>query len=601
MPMALWPINTPSLKSLLHYSARLFFIICCLFFLMACSHLAADQIAEHAHTVDAAQTTHKKTLTSNSHLQQQLNAEFILQREGPNNAFNAFYQLAIDSGNLILIERLARIAVASQNSLYIEQSANLWLSVAPDSEAANALKLQILVKNNRSKEVSTLLIKAVQHSVSLRFLPLYLEENIRDNDQVAIIEKAILSLPPPVQNNQYIQLSHAHILLLTGQYSLAIAMSEKLLSNSNTEKSEALYLILSFSQKNAGQLNDAIKTLTQASKALPENTRLLTPLIDFLVENNQPNRALSTYQSVPLNAPEKQHLGINLMRSLLEHNLPDFALTIAYKLTNIPTGLSDQVQYLTAIALSQQGKAADAILAMEQVSGALRSNASNQMALWLYETGQEDSINEMILSRTLPTNLAEHVAAISGLHEEKGRTDLSYDLFDRALIALPESNIIRYRKALLADTIGQWDITESELKTLLKKDADNPQYLNALGYTLLTRTSRIEEAMSYIELAYEKVDDDPAIIDSLGWGFFLKGELEQSTYYLQKAWSLLPDAEIAAHYGESLWKQRHYEEAEHIWGTALKASPDAQILIDTIQRLSPSLLDDSTQDKPHDS
>jgi tetratricopeptide (TPR) repeat protein len=194
--------------------------------------------------------------------------------------------------------------------------------------------------------------------------------------------------------------------------------------------------------------------------------------------------------------------------------------------------------------------------------------------------------------------MPEQVAAISRLHEEKGNIDLSYELLNHALIALPESDVLRYRKALLAETLGNWTVTEIELKILLEKDPDNPQYLNALGYTLLTRTARIDEAMNYIESAYEKADNDPAIIDSLGWGFFMKGELEQSSYYLKKAWSILPDAEIAAHYGESLWQQRHYKEAIDIWKAALKASPGTPLLLDTIKRLSPSLMDELEQDKP---
>ncbi|WP_262368545.1 hypothetical protein [Marinomonas sp. IMCC 4694] len=588
--------DTQPLKGLFNRHARLFFNVVCLLFLTACSHLTSEQTPEKTVAIDIKTTP---TLVSHDYIRKQLNAEFILQREGPNKAFEAFYQLATESGNLLLIERLARIAITSQNPLYIEKSANLWLSADPYAEAAYALKLQIIIKGNRSKDVTDLINSAIQNNVPLRFLPLYLEENIRDNTQVTTIEKAILALTQPAQNNQYVQLSHAHILLLTGQYQLAIEISEQLLSHHDTEKSEALYLILSFGQKNLDRLEDAISTLKMACEAQPGNRRLLMPLIDFLVENHQSDNAIATYRAAQLNAPEKQQVGINLMRSLLERDQPDLALTVAYSLPNTEQGLSDQVQFLTAIALSQQGKKADAIRAMEQVNGALRSNASNQMALWLYEASQENTINDMILNRTLRENMPEQIAAISGLHEEKGRIDLSYDLFNRALIALPESDIIRYRKALLADTIGLWEVTESELKILLQKDTNNPQYLNALGYTLLTRTTRLDEAMTYIELAYEKVDDDPAIIDSLGWGFFLKGELEQSSYYLQKAWSLLPDAEIAAHYGESLWKQRHYKKAIEIWRTALERSPNTPLLLDTIQRLSPTMLDDAQQETPH--
>lgn len=594
MPVVLGPVHKKYPQKPITKGILLFFTLLSLPLLNACSQNTTQQNT----LPPSKETPITESFANKGKIEELLNAEFTLQREGPNKAFEAFYELASKSGNIALIERLTHIAVVSQNRLYIERSANLWLSVDPTSEAAYSLKLQVLIKDNRAEEVTTLLINAMRHKVSLRFLPIYLEDNVRDNDQVNTIETAIYALPPELKNNQYIQVSYAHLLLLSGKYQLAINASEKLLAQKNTDKNEALYLILAFSQKSLGLLDDAIKTLQTASQYFPKNTRTITPLIDFLVENEQPKAATEFFQKTDLETPEKLQVGINLMRTLLEHNQPGLALATANDLPEKQLGLSNQVQYLTAIALAQLDKKAQAVKVMEKVDGALRTNATNQIALWLYDDNKENDINNMVLRRTTRENMPEQVAAISRLHEEKGHTDLSFELINNALIALPESDALRYHKALLADTLGNWKITEKELTTLLQKDPDNPQYLNALGYTLLTRTKRIDEAMRYIESAYEKADNDPAIIDSLGWGFFLKGEFEQSSYYLKKAWSILPDAEIAAHYGESLWKQRHYKEAIAVWEAALETSPDTPLLLDTIKRLSPSLLEEQKQDKP---
>ena len=577
----------PYKKGLLTLVAMLSFTLLC-----ACSHNTISKDIESL-------TPEEKSLVikaSNDDIESLLSAEFMLQREGPNKAFESFYELANQSKDLALIKRLIQIAVASQNHVLIERSSNLWLSVDPTAEAAYALKLQVLIQGNRTEEVSTLLTNAMRHNISLRFLPIYLEENIRENEQVSTIEEAISALSPEQKANQYIQLSYAHLLLLAGDYQLAITTSQKLLAKPNSNKSESLYLILAFSQKNLGLLDDAIKTLNSAITLYPQDTRVITPLIDFLVENKQAPKGTDIYLNANLETPEKLQVGINLMRSLLEHNQPELALNTANSLPQKQLGLSDQIRYLTALAYFQLNQKGQAIETMKNVEGTLRSNATNQLALWLYEDGMQNSINDMVLSRTPRENIPEQITTISLLHEEKGHPELSFELVSTALDKFPESDSLRYRKALLAETLGNWKVTEEELKTLLEKDAENPQYLNALGYTLLIRTSRIDEAMTYIEAAYEKADSDPAIIDSLGWGFFLKGELEQSSYYLKKAWSILPDAEIAAHYGESLWKQRHYEEAISVWESALETSPDTPLLIDTIERLSPSLLEEYKQD-----
>ena len=555
-------------------------------------------------TVDATQISsaieEKSQTTSSLQVEALLTAEFTLQREGPQKAFELFYNIASQSDDIKLIERLTHIAVASQNDTYVERSANLWLATDPLSEQAYSLKSQVLIKNQQTEATAALLSDAIEHKVLLRFLPLYLEDHVRDKDKVEVIKEAISKLSVEHQKNQYIQLSQAHISLLIGQYEAAITLSKQLLSRPDVEQNENLYLILAFSQKKLGQSNHSIETLLTATEHFPQSIRLMSPLIDSLVEQDQIQQAITIYQEGALETSKQLQIGIGFIRILLEHKHPQQALVISNSLPKEQFGFSNRIQFLKAITLSELDNKTQAIKIMSHVGGNLRSQATLQIAFWLYDLHKEKSINDMVLNRTLRENISEQVNAISQLHLEKGNLDLSYNLFSRSSEMYPKSNTLRYRKALLAETMGDWQTTEKEMKTLLQKDPNNPQYLNALGYTLLTRTKRIDEAIGYIELAYEKAEEDPAIIDSLGWGHFLKGELEQSSYYLKKAWSILPDAEIAAHYGESLWKQQHYKQAIKIWKTALESEPNTPLLLETIKRFSPSLLDEKLDEKLQD-
>lgn len=581
-----------SIKKAMPSWAVVLFVVLGAFTLTACSHNKEKPALTSA---DTASPQLINTATRED-IKALLHAEFTLQREGPNKAYELFYKLASQSQDVVLIERLTYIALVSQNDLYIERSANLWLSVDATSDTAYALKLQSLVNSQRLEDVTRLISAAIQNDAPLQFLPLYLEDNVRHNDHVSLLESAIAALPTEQKNHPYIQLSQAHLLLLAGEYQEAIAKTEQLLSESQIEETESIYLIQAFSKKSLGLLDEAIGTLQEASLSFPNNAQIMTPLLAFLVENEQVSLAAQDFIDSKLNTVETLQVGINLMQTLLEHKHAQWLLDIAATLPEEQLGLSDQIFYLKASALAQLGQKERAITVMQQVTHHLHANATNQIALWLYEEGQQSQINAMVLSRTQRENMPEQVEMISQIHEENGNSDLSYELLSQSLEALPESDILRYRKALLADSLGLWKVTEKELHRLLQKDPNNPHYLNALGYTLLTRTDRIDEAMVLIESAYEKADTDPAIIDSLGWGLFLKGELEQSSYYLKKAWKMFPDAEIAAHYGESLWAQRYYQEAIKVWQSALDTAPDDPVLLDTIKRLSPSLLENRKQD-----
>ena len=45
--------------------------------------------------------------------------------------------------------------------------------------------------------------------------------------------------------------------------------------------------------------------------------------------------------------------------------------------------------------------------------------------------------------------------------------------------------------------------------------------MNYLAYGWLDRNYKIEEAISMLEKAYQQKQDDPYIIDSVGWGYYL--------------------------------------------------------------------------------
>jgi len=123
------------------------------------------------------------------------------------------------------------------------------------------------------------------------------------------------------------------------------------------------------------------------------------------------------------------------------------------------------------------------------------------------------------------------------------------------------------------------------LLKLLSAQPENANALNALGYTLADRTERLEEARDYIKRAAQLVPDDPAILDSLGWVSYRLGNMQDALKWLGKAFERLEDAEIAAHYGEVLWKNNQKEEAEKVWKIGLEHNSEHPVLLETMQRL----------------
>ncbi|KZY70037.1 hypothetical protein A3738_25115 [Oleiphilus sp. HI0066] len=132
---------------------------------------------------------------------------------------------------------------------------------------------------------------------------------------------------------------------------------------------------------------------------------------------------------------------------------------------------------------------------------------------------------------------------------------------------------------------------EADLRHLIDQNPNNAIALNALGYTLADRTDRLEEAAQLIGKALVLKPDNPAIMDSMGWVLFRLGKAEEAVQLLGAAYLKYPDGEVAAHLGEALWSLDKKDQARTVWSNSLRQQPDHKVLIETLQRLAPEMLE----------
>ena len=170
---------------------------------------------------------------------------------------------------------------------------------------------------------------------------------------------------------------------------------------------------------------------------------------------------------------------------------------------------------------------------------------------------------------------------------DAGMHEAAFNLYGSALQVSPDNEELLYAHSLAAEKLGKLEIAERDMRHILKNDPDNTRTLNALGYTLADRTNRYEEALVYINKAYEQEPNDPAIIDSLGWVHYRLGNLDEARRLLQQAWDMTGNSEIGAHLGEVMWAQGDREDARRIWEVSLEAEPDNPMLLKVIDRYNP--------------
>ncbi|MEO1888759.1 MAG: hypothetical protein ABGX33_02430 [Cycloclasticus sp.] len=163
--------------------------------------------------------------------------------------------------------------------------------------------------------------------------------------------------------------------------------------------------------------------------------------------------------------------------------------------------------------------------------------------------------------------------------------DVLYALLTEAVKDNPDDLSLRYARSIAATETDQLAEAEKDLLFVLAKQPKDVNALNALGYTLASKTFRFKEARQYLTQALSIRPNDAAIIDSMGWLNYREGQYEQALVLLEKAYKKTPEGEIAAHLGEALWALGRQMEAKAVWQHALEKDKSNRYLIEVMNRL----------------
>ena len=161
----------------------------------------------------------------------------------------------------------------------------------------------------------------------------------------------------------------------------------------------------------------------------------------------------------------------------------------------------------------------------------------------------------------------------------------------------PKDPSLLYTYAMSAEKVGRMDVMEKTLRDILRKNPNDVNSLNALGYSLADQNVKLQEAFALISKAHQLSPKDSFILDSLGWVNFRLGKNALALEQLQQAFAMKPEADIAAHTGEVLWAMNRRPEAEEIWRQGQKLDANNPTLKETLKRLKPDWSNDDQSAK----
>ena len=534
-------------------------------------------------TVASAATEQPNEL-SGEFVYKYLIAEVAGQRGDFATSGSIFYDLAKETGDARLAERAARTAAYGNVSNLTVPAVQLWSALDPSSTEAQQAMTEMLIATGQLDEAEPYLTKLLSNAETRPNGFLYLNVLLGRSPDKANVLNLIRTLAKP-----YPTLPEAHFSVAQAAW----AASQDQVALESLSKAESLKPGWNIAALLKGQVlfnqspQAAIDYYQSYLEAHPESNEIRINLAKLLISQKQfaevkiqlPLILQYAESSQAKNMPE-----IITVVGLLAYQSGDYAAAENYFLQALKAGFKDTDQIY--IYLAQTAEKLNKNQVAEQryaqvLPGPRYLEAQINLANLLARTQNVDkAIEKLDAIEDLTTE--QQIIVIqteAALLSKAKRNQESFQLLEKAIKNLPNTPELVYDYALAAERIKKLDLMESELRKAIAAKPDFAAAYNALGYSYADRNIKLDEAQQLIEKALSLSPNDYYMLDSLGWVHYRKGNLDKAVTYLQQAYNMNPDPEIAAHLGEVLWQKGQHEEAKKIWRDALIADPDNEVLI----------------------
>lgn len=483
-------------------------------------------------------------------------------------------------------ERAARLAMFGRQWTDAEKAVKRWVSLDPEAQGADAILAQAFLRQGKTSEAADQYISIVSLSdnpaQAIRQVQLELQQNENVEQSLAIMQ-SLLSVNP---EEAEAHLGVARSQLAAGERESALESISNAL-NRDSGNTDAL-LLRAQVLRATGRPDEGFAELADAVTQYPDNLSLRLGYAQLLVEAGHYDEVGEhldvLYAAAPGNADTL--LAISLLA--LDSRRIERANAFLTELLNSGEH-QDQANFYLARISDQQQNYELAIAFYDAVqAGDLQLTAQIRLAELQGLTGDLEkgrkrlrSMAETVLNPNVQRQL---ITAESRMLQQAGEAPEAVLVLTEGLSRFPNNTELLYARALAADAAGDPSLMMDDLVQLIELEPENAHALNALGYHFASNNIELDRAEELLVKANTLLPNDAAIIDSLGWLLFRQGKFDEAITKLREAYSLFPDAEIAAHLGEVLWLSGAEQEARQLVEKALLESPDDNNLQQVMQK-----------------
>jgi len=507
-----------------------------------------------------------------SHLYNSLYINIALERNLNKDALRVFVKNIDILKDIKLYEKVSKISLDLYDYKKSEIIAKKWIAIEPDSYSPYQFaikssldnsdislaekyfqsyikKIKPINKSDYNKLIYSLFDNKNRLNV-IQFFERYLNKNKNHALHLSFIE-LLYSYNMPSQvifhidkigflGERNLVRLYANSLLLLGRNIQAKDLLENFLQNKSSPDRQVEYELL----RVYALLNDIVSTeklIKDIFKRDPNNPENIYRISRILYENKKYNLSEKYLASIVFENDE-----VNILRGLNDYKLENYSEAINHyaRVNNYDLKII-ALMHISSV-LVKEGSIEKAILFLD-----------NQINKYADPTIKE----RFLLKQIFLLNEYE-------LYEEIIELSTTY-----LNSKIPSPNLL-YARAMAYEELREIKLMEKDLTAVLLMDQKNANTLNALGYSLAIHTQRYDEAY---ELIYEAHLYDPgsaAILDSLGWVEYKRGNYVDALKFIEASYERDKDKEIILHYCEILIKNKSYDKLKNIIHIELERNSD---------------------------
>ena len=513
-------------------------------------------------------------------------SELSAQRGQVVEAGESYFDLAMSTRDLSIIQRAIQFASVNTDTNALLQLGLLWAQLEPtNSQPQLLLSIQFLESGAFEQAISHM-SRVLDLGGNIDFAALSSRTGRLNPQNRSVLIENLRRLKDEFGNQTSIHLTLVQLLAQNGDFEAALIEMELL--KDDKDLTPNMVMLESQILQSLDNSERATRVMRTGVTKFETDKSLRLNYARLLIQNEEYEQAQEQFQILVEQNPQDWETLYSI--ALIDTQLENFDSAIAAYIKLIDADQrADESQYNLGLIYQEQDNVEKSIEHFRQVRIGTNNflSAQQQATRLSIQSGRLGDAHDWLsqLSRGQPRLEVLFTTIESSLLIQEEYFDAAEQLLDTAMNKFPNEMDLLFARVLYFDSQSDPQGSERDLMQIIRMQPEDSRALNHLGYMLADQTTRYEEALELIERAIAISPDEPSIIDSLGWALYKVGRYEEALVQMRRAFAAFPDDEVASHLGEVLWALGRFDEAMGVWQDALETDPESPLIAEAMERL----------------